>query len=202
MSDPKARRGSVWKVAGVYLAGSWGVLQVIDVLAQNIGLPTWAFSMALVLLLIGLPIVVGTAYLHGLAGRSGSPAPATDNAPRRLLTWRNAILGGVAAFALFGLSVGVYFALWATGIGPVGSLVAKGVLEEDDPVILAHFDNETPDPQLASVVTSTLRVDLEQSRVIRLLPEGYVANALRRMSRDASERVSGEIAREVAIREG
>jgi tetratricopeptide (TPR) repeat protein len=202
MPDPQTRKDSVWKVGGVYVAGAWAVLQVVDVLAQNVGLPTWAFSMALVLLLIGLPIVVGTAYLHGLAGRSGSPARARDDAPRRLLTWRNAILGGVGAFALFGLSVGIYFVLWATGVGPIGSLVAKGVLEEDDPVILADFENETLDPQLASVVTSTLRVDLEQSSVIRLLPEGYVANSLQRMGREPSERVTGEIAREVAIREG
>lgn len=156
-------------------------MQVVDVLAQNVGLPTWAFSMALVLLLNGLPIVVGTAYLHGRAGRPGSAAPARDDSRGRLLTWRNAMLGGVAAFALFGLSVGVYFALWAAGIGPIGSLVAKGILDEDDPVILADFANETLDPQMASVVTNTLRVDLEQSRVIRLLPEGYLANSLQRM---------------------
>jgi hypothetical protein len=33
------------------------VLQVVDVLAQNAGLPSWVFSFALVLLIIGLPIV-------------------------------------------------------------------------------------------------------------------------------------------------
>ena len=36
-------------------------LQVIDVLNQNIGLPPWAFSLALTFLLIGLPIVGVTA---------------------------------------------------------------------------------------------------------------------------------------------
>ena len=46
---------SLWKVLGLYAAGSWVVLQVVDVLAQNAGLPQWVFTLALILL--GVPLV-------------------------------------------------------------------------------------------------------------------------------------------------
>jgi TolB-like protein/Tfp pilus assembly protein PilF len=110
-------KNSLWKVLGLYAAGSWVVLQVVDVLVQNSGLPTWVFNLALILLVIGLPIVGATAYLHGLGGKSdsgsdGSSAasrsvatPGTAGGTRELFTWRNALVGGVAALALWGLIV-------------------------------------------------------------------------------------------------
>lgn len=195
-------KSSAWKVLGLYLASAWMVLQVVDVLAQNVGLPSWTFSVALALLAIGLPIVGTTAYLHGLGQGSPTPTSEEPSAPRKLLSWRNATLGGIGAFTLLGVSVGGYLLMWSTGFGPLGSLVAKGVLDEDDPVILAEFANESSDPQIASVVTRTLRVDLEQSRVLRVLPDAYLSNVLQRMNRDPTEKVSAEVAREAAIREG
>ena len=50
-------RRSLWQVLGLYAAGSWIVLQVVDQLTESAGLPEWVPSFALVLLLIGLPIV-------------------------------------------------------------------------------------------------------------------------------------------------
>lgn len=106
-------QNSLWKVLGLYAAGSWVVLQVVDVLAQNAGLPQWVFTLALILLIIGLPIVGATAYLHGMGEKSvpgsdsssGSATPRSVGSPLRLFTWRNALGGGVAALALWGLLV-------------------------------------------------------------------------------------------------
>jgi len=62
-------RRSVWQVLGVFLAGSWGVLQVVDFLTERAGLPDWTPTFALVLLLVGLPIVLATAFVQeGLPG--------------------------------------------------------------------------------------------------------------------------------------
>jgi tetratricopeptide (TPR) repeat protein len=194
-------KSSVMKALGVYVAASWAIIQVIDVLAQNLGLPSWAFGYALVLLAIGFPIVGVTAFLNGMKVRREGVTEAREGA-RRVFRWRNALLGGVAAFALFGVTLAGYWTMWSLGIGPLGSLIAKGVLEEDDLVLLSTFENETPDAQLASVVTGTLRVDLERSNSIRLVPETYLENVLRRMGRDSVQSVGPELAREAAIREG
>jgi adenylate cyclase len=100
---------SLWKVLGLYAAGSWVVLQVVDLLVQNSGLPSWVFNLALVLLIIGLPVVGATAYLHGLGGKTDAEvqpgAEASPTAPRQMFTWKNALTGGLAAMALWGVLV-------------------------------------------------------------------------------------------------
>ncbi len=234
-------RRSVWQVVGVFLAASWGVLQVVEVLTETAGLPDWTPTMALVLLLIGLPICVATAFVQeGMPGRErggsdeagrhedmsrGGPAVPTaqveyvgesavesDSAPYggaaggrgtpRLLTWRNALLGGIGAFALLGFSLIAYFVMWETGIGPVGNLVAQGVIAEGDPVLLADFDNTTDDVSLGDVVTEALRVDLARTQAITLVEPVVVREHLDLMGRPVDTRLAGDVADEVAARGG
>ena len=102
---------SILQVLGIYAAASWVVLQIVDVLKQNMGLPEWIFPFALVLLLIGLPIMLTTMLVQrkimvatdGSADDApGPPAITAAESPvvRRLFNWRNAIMGGVLAFSL------------------------------------------------------------------------------------------------------
>jgi tetratricopeptide (TPR) repeat protein len=120
----------------------------------------------------------------------------------RLLTWRNAILGGVLAFALLGVTVFGYFVMWSTGVGPVGSLVAQGVLDERDPVVLADFANTTGQDGLGDVVTEALRVDLVESPVLALVTPSQVGEVLGLMGREPDAELTAELAREIAVREG
>jgi tetratricopeptide (TPR) repeat protein len=102
-------RRSLWQVLGIYIVGGWIALQIVDTLAGALKLPDWAAPIALVLLIIGLPIVLATAFVQeGMGSRAtgevettsgGTPIPS-DVPQHRLFTWRNAILGGVVAFAL------------------------------------------------------------------------------------------------------
>jgi eukaryotic-like serine/threonine-protein kinase len=230
----EVHRRSIWQVLAVYLAGSWVALQVVDALTRTAGLPDWVPPFAIVLLVIGLPVVLGTAVVQEGAparssdarspgptdrpvpeapGDAGEPTPAVDPpsfpsaAPtpsflQRHLTWKRAILGGVAAFALLGFAVTAYFAMRVAGVGPVASLVAQGVLEEREPILLADFRNATSDPELGTAVTEAFRVDLASSRVVTLVEPSQVQEALRRMGRDPGSELTPEIAREMAIRDG
>ena len=121
----EAHRRSLWQVVGIYVAGSWVALQVVDLLVDNFALPEWLPPFALVLLVIGFPVVVATAFVQeGIGSRSdgardsvtdgtdaepagsghGGAAPtAAPGAPQRLFTWRNAIRGAVGASALWGI---------------------------------------------------------------------------------------------------
>ncbi|MEE9131941.1 MAG: tetratricopeptide repeat protein, partial [Gemmatimonadota bacterium] len=105
-------RRSLWQVLGIYLVGSWLVLQVVDTMVGALNLPDWAPAFALFLLLVGLPIVLATAFVQEgtastppeQAGQREQETGATQAGPQhRLFTWRNAIAGGVAAFALWGV---------------------------------------------------------------------------------------------------
>ena len=210
-------RRSLWQVLAIFLAASWGVIQFVDFLTERAGLPEWTPSMALVLLAIGLPIVLATAYVQ--EGRpeedgvepvqSGTrraldahlpPAPEPTEI-QRWLTWRKAILGGVGAFALLGVSVAAYFFMWSTGIGPVGNLVAQGVFEEGEMVVLADF-NDATGTGMGNVVTEALRVDLQESRIFQLAPPAYVSAGLTRMGLASDGPFTAEIARELALRDG
>ncbi len=207
---------SLWQVMGIFLAGSWGALQVVEVLTETAGLPDWTPTMALVLLLIGLPVCLATAFvqegLPGQEGGAGEAAPAVTTAtsdatatpPRGaagLLTWRNAILGGVGAFALLGLSAGGYLLMWTLGIGPVGNLVAQGVITRGERVVLADFDDTTGEG-LGAVVTEALRVDLLESSVLVLLEDADLAPTLAQMEVSTAEPLTAERALEVALRAG
>ena len=101
---------SLWQVIGLYAAGSWVLLQVIDVLNQNVGLPPWVFTLTLTLLIIGLPITAATAYFQGFGRSSEAPdseatAASAASKPSGFFTWGNVLKGGVAALALWGIAV-------------------------------------------------------------------------------------------------
>jgi len=217
-------RRSVWQVLGTYVAGSWAVLQVVDFLTGFVGLPAWTTRFAFVLLLVGLPMVVAIAIVQkgvpslrgeysdevdpeALEGRTPEEVyrdPAAPPPLRRgtVFTWRNAMLGGAGAGVLLICAVGLYLAMWALGIGPVGSLIAKGTIDARDPVILADIDDKAGDSTLAGAVTEALRVDLVESKVLTLVDGRLVRDALRRMGREPGEHLTADVAREVAVREG
>src|SRR5439155_781654 len=88
------------------------------------------------------------------------------------------------------------------GIGPVGTLVASGVLAHRDRLVLADFENHTPDSTLGASLTEALRVDLAQSPAVRLLDATTVSQALGRMGRNAAAPLDAAVARELAEREG
>lgn len=241
-------RRSLWQVLGIYVAAGWVVLQVVNALRDSAGLPNWVSPFALVLLLLGLPIVLATAFVQegapgvdrspaatssdaasgpgpdstvptsspaarqgagaaepegGAAARGGERSRLPGEAPRglrRLLTWPKALLGGVIAFTLLGVVTAGYMAMRLLGVGPVGSLIARGVLDERSPVLLAEFGSS--DSTIARAATEAFRVDLSQSKVVRLAENSVVRQGLARMERPADARLDLPLARDLAQREG
>ena len=217
------RRARLFRVLAVYLGACFVALEVVDIFTQQLGLPGWFFPGAVILLVTGLPIVFATALAQGggthtaiSAPDAEAPAPAAGDsaAPRpeaspawigstlRWLTWKRVILGSVLAFALLGVAVTAYTLMRSLGIGPVGSLVAKGVIEERERVILADFENLTGDTLLGRTITEAFRIDIAQSPIISIADPVYVAGVLRRMEREAETPLDFALAREVALREG
>jgi eukaryotic-like serine/threonine-protein kinase len=77
-------RRSLWQVLGIFLAASWGVLQVVQAVTESIGLPDWTPGMAFVLLLVGLPVVLATAFVQqGMPGseRAGASGHEREAGP-------------------------------------------------------------------------------------------------------------------------
>jgi tetratricopeptide (TPR) repeat protein/tRNA A-37 threonylcarbamoyl transferase component Bud32 len=190
-------------VVGIYLACSLVMLGLAYLSMVQLGLPDWLVPSAVVLLLIGFPIIVATALVQGWPVTSAADGlRAGEQRAKHWLTWRRAISGGVFVFSALGFVVTTYMAMRAFGIGPVGTLLAAGVLKEREPVLLADFENHTRDSLLGDVITDAFRIDLAQSQLVSLVPPEQVAAALERMRRPGTSRIDGALAREIAVREG
>lgn len=120
----RIRKGRLVQVLAVYLGASWLVLQVARVLQEALALPAWVSPVAVLLLLIGLVVVLATAWVQShplaverveaeevpgrweLAARELKSSVMAGRMPH--LTWARSLLGGVAAFwLLFGFA-GLY----------------------------------------------------------------------------------------------
>jgi tetratricopeptide (TPR) repeat protein/predicted Ser/Thr protein kinase len=197
--------GQPRQVLALLGTASLAVLAIAYVLTMQLGLPDWVLPAAVALLVVGFPIIWFTGRLERrrtIARRTGSLTPEADSAWRRWFTWRNAVGGGVLAFAGLGIITSLYMAMRLLGIGPVGTLMATGVLQERDRIIIADFENHTSDSLLAGALTEALRVDLAQSPLVTLVEPGYLGRVLAQMNRRADEPLGLALAREVAIREG
>lgn len=221
-------RRSVWQVVAVYLVGGWAAYQVVLDLWEGIGLPDWVPPAALIMVGAGLPLVMATALvqkrgpLGGLApdteagaeeglraedgeetGRAG-PGHDTGDAGRerlvRLLSWRNVLVLGLGATLSLGVGTTGYMGMRVAGVGPMGTLLAKGTVDRTDELLIATFEN--PDDEvLGRTAAEVLRTAFDMSQLLRLPDQEAVADALERMGVDRPTPGPGE-ALELAVREG
>jgi len=151
----EVHRRSLWQVLGIYVVGGWIALQVVDTMAGALKLPDWSSPVALLLLIIGLPIVLATAFVQEGVGRrepgevertsGGTPIPgAPDEGARTLFTWKNAILGGLVAFALWGVVATAWLFLGTPGAGAGTSGSDAGAIES---IAVLKFVNMSGDEE-------------------------------------------------------
>ena len=202
--EARARQARPVRVAALFGLASVGALAIVYLLVQQLGLPGWVFVGAIGLLIVGLPIMMLTGHheRRRAVARATGMHVATPTGVQRHFTWRRSLLGGGLAFAGLGLLATLYMVTRALGIGPAATLVSSGVLAEQAQIVLADFEDRTGDSTLASALTEAFRVDLGQSRIVTLMPEGDVAAALMRMRHSPAGHFDLEIARQLAIREG
>ncbi len=167
-------RRSVWQVFLIYVGLSWAVIEAIQGLTEATGLPEWFPSFAVGLLLIGLPIVLATAVVQRgaaeepvgrpadepgrVAGEAavGGPGPhhradgsePASSAVHRLLTWRNAIGGGVLAMALWGVVATAWLLLGTRPPAEPGTAAGRPTTAAMTVAVLP-FANLSPDEENA-----------------------------------------------------
>ncbi|HTL04976.1 MAG TPA: serine/threonine-protein kinase, partial [Gemmatimonadales bacterium] len=182
-AHPSARDWPLPHVLGLFALSGALVLGAAWALRTLAGLPDWFFPAAVMLLALGLPVVMLAARAHN---RRVAGLITPRSLPGRQLTLRKAVLGGVGAFTALGLVTAVYMAMRTLGIGPVGTLVASGKLNERERLIIADFDDRTRGALLGPAVTQAFRVDFTQSRLVSPVEADYVRRVLRRMQRPDS----------------
>jgi tetratricopeptide (TPR) repeat protein len=132
----RLKEARIVQVLVVYLGASWGILQVVDILQGSLSLPDWVSPVSLILLLIGLVIILATAWVQSLPSttrkeEAGEVPGDWEVAPKEVLTslasgelphltWGRSILGGVMALlVMFGLAgIAVVFKGPLISLGP------------------------------------------------------------------------------------
>jgi tetratricopeptide (TPR) repeat protein len=211
-------RGMFKRAMLVYVLAFAIVAVVAKAAIVAVGLPDWVFPGALVMMALGLPVILFTAYVHRTARRvigvtptytpGGTPSLAQGTMAQMAIkasphvSWRRAWIGGVGAVAAFVLLVGAYMVLRALGIGPAGSLLAAGTLGENERILVTDLQSPANDSTLGPVVTDAFRTALGQSQSVMVVQPATVRDVLQRMQRDPKTRVDFALAREIATREG
>jgi TolB-like protein/Tfp pilus assembly protein PilF len=108
-------RRSLWQVLLIYVGGALVGYEAIQALTEGLGLPRWFPALAVLLFIVGLPVVLATSFVQrGFPSARPDPTLLPDPEVRpsaevagvkQVFTWRNAIFGGAIAFGLWGVAV-------------------------------------------------------------------------------------------------
>jgi tetratricopeptide (TPR) repeat protein len=210
-------RGMFRKALAIY-AGAFVVVAILAKAAiVGIGLPEWVFAGSLIVMALGLPVILWTAYVQRVARRAvemtptytpgGTPTTqrgtiatmALKAAPR--MSWYKTARGGMYALGAFIVLVGAAMGMRAADIGPFATL--RGALGKQSSLILTDFrTSSNTDSTLGRVVSDAIRAGLTGSRVFTVTPQSAINAALTRMQRPPTTRIDSAVAREIALRDG
>jgi tetratricopeptide (TPR) repeat protein len=210
---------TIWRALGIYALAFVAVAILARAAIIAIGLPDWVFTGALIVMALGLPVVLFTAYTQVIARRAatatptftpgGTQAAAPQGTMATLaikasphLSWQRTARGGMIAVGVFVLLVAGFMTLRALGIGPAGSLLAAGKFAANDKIVVAAFDSPGADSSLGSTIAEAVRTTLSESRALHVIPTTTIVSTLEQMKRPDTARVDFATAREIAQRNG
>jgi eukaryotic-like serine/threonine-protein kinase len=121
------------------------------------------------------------------AGTLAAPRPV-----RAARQWRKPALGVGASLAVILLGL----AVWKGYRQPALAFANR------DWLVVADFENLTGDAAFDKALDTALRVSIEQSSYVNVVPRQRITDALARMRKPGTERLDVDLAREVAQREG
>ena len=164
-----------------------------------------------------------TESRHGVPASSGSVAVARESGSQ-VAAQSSSVSGSSPALAPYPSSSAVKVAevpvagrkRWKVLVPGAVILIAAGIagafyfhsrptttrLTEKDTVVLADFDNTTGDALFDGALKQALAVQLGQSPFINILSDRKVEETLRLMGRQASTRITQDVARELCVRTG
>ena len=166
----------------IYAVSFVAVVVLAKASIVGFGLPDWVFGGSAFVMALGLPLILWTAYARA--------------------SWRRTGQTGLAAIGSYALLIAAFMLLRQFGIGPVGSLFAKGLVKESDALLVAEFESPPTDSTLGGVVADGIRTGLAQSHAVRVLDPSVVAQALQRMQKPSGTKLTLDVAKELAEREG
>jgi tetratricopeptide (TPR) repeat protein len=135
--------------------------------------------------------------LDAIATTSQLTATPPAAAPKAKKLWGRVVVGATVVLLLVASGVA-----WFARVGRAGTLIGDDVLAENDVVLVSDFENRTTDSSLAATITDAIRVELQQSRAVRVMTQAAMWAGLGRMGLDHGTALPEEKVKELAEREG
>ena len=131
------------------------------------------------------PATPPSGTLAAVSSASGSQPVAVPLRSRKLL------FGGIAAVVILAAAAGMFF------------YSRRGArMTEKDSLVIADFVNTTGDPVFDGTLKQALAVALGQSPYLNIVSEQKVRSTMKLMGRSAEDRLTSEVARDLAQRVG
>ncbi len=175
-----------WQKAGEFV-------QALEALPTNSGATAAMSAAPASVASSGQASAAETVASGRVASPPGASAPSTSNPRGR----KRLVTAGVLVIVLSVLGVG-----WYRQDGRAGTLIGDAVLARNDLLLVSEFANRTADSTLAQTVTDAVRVELQQSRVVDVMSQAAMWDALDRMGLAHDAVLEESKAQELAEREG
>ncbi len=223
---------TAWRALATWGAATVVVGLFAQVATASIGLPTWVLPAAMVVMALGLPLIVVTGFVQRVARTNTNPTPQRTSGERRNaadsntptptlspagspsvltrlaiaasphITWRRVERASYGVIGAFVMTIAAFMGLRAMGVGPAASLQASGALAPRARIAMTDFTVRGADTLLGRVAADAVRAGLEQSSALTLLTSTDIGGALQRMQRPRDSKLSLELMRDLATREG
>jgi tRNA A-37 threonylcarbamoyl transferase component Bud32/tetratricopeptide (TPR) repeat protein len=210
--------GMFRRALAIYAAAFIVVAIVAKAAIVGIGLPDWVFPGSLVVMALGLPVILWTGYVQRVTRRAlaSTPTYTPGGTPSQVqgtmatialkaaphVSWYRTARGGMYALGAFIAVIAAFMGMRALGVGPFGSLLARGELRRSERILLTDFHTTNVDSTLGRVVSDAVRAGLSGSSTFTLVQPAEIVSALRFMQRAPDTRVDLSVAREIAQRQG
>ncbi len=148
------KRRKVFRVAVVYVATAFVILQAVDLILPRLGVPDWAMSLIVILTLIGFPIALVLAWAleltpDGVRRTAPREAPEIAESSPSLLGKRTIAVTVLLVVLGIGIGAGWFLKPGAPGPAEPLALDTEAAGATTTSIAVLAFDNMSPDPDNA-----------------------------------------------------
>jgi TolB-like protein len=148
------RRRKVVRVAVVYAATAFAVLQAADIMLPRLAVPEWAMTLVVVFAVLGFPIALVLGWVleltpDGLKVTQARGAASVDQPPPSLLGKRTVF--AAALLVVLGIGIGAGWFLRPLPVAPTQTVADEPAEQSalEHSIAVLAFDNMSPDPDNA-----------------------------------------------------
>jgi len=164
------KRRKVTRTITVYAASSFVILELVDIIAPNLGLPVWTFNLVLILVCIGFIITVIVSWIYDIHPEGGIVKTESVDKVKEEEVSKSSNSWKIASYISFVVIVG----LIVLNIIPRASN-NKEILEKSIAVLPLKYLSADPDKEyLANGVLDAITGHLSTIEGLRVMPRTSV----------------------------